>query len=300
MKVIECTDLTKTYLKKKVLHNFSFAIEENTITGLIGRNGVGKTTLLKIIVGYIKETSGNVKVFSEQPFNSLNVSANTILVDDQMIFPPAIPLGELLEVAGSFYPNWDHELAKRLFDYFAFDPTYYHHRLSKGKTSTFNMIVGIASRCPLTIFDEPTTGMDAAVRKDFYRVLLKDYLAHPRTIIISSHHLEEIEGLLEDILLIKGGACYMHLPISELKEWAIALKGSEDEILQWTEGKEVIYQNNISMNTAYVVVKNEFSENTLDKMSQAGIEILPVHASDLCVYLTNESKGGIDDVFHNR
>ena len=67
------------------------------------------------------------------------------------------------------------------------------------------MIIGLAARCPLTIFDEPTTGMDAAVRKDFYRALLKDYIAYPRTIILSSHHLEEIEDLLEDVLLIHDG-----------------------------------------------------------------------------------------------
>ena len=68
---------------------------------------LGKTTLLKIIAGFIKETSGEIKVFSERPFNNLNVSVNSIFVDDQMSFPPAIPLGELLKVAGDFYPNWD-------------------------------------------------------------------------------------------------------------------------------------------------------------------------------------------------
>ena len=184
MKVIECNNLTKTYQGRNVLRNLSFSIEENKITGLIGRNGVGKTTLLKILAGFIKKTSGEVSVFTEDPFNSLTVSANSIFVDDQMGFPPALQLKEILEVAGSFYPNWDSEFAKRLFDYFSFDPKHYHNRLSKGKTSTFNMIIGLASRCPLTIFDEPTTGMDEAVRKDFYRALLKDYIAHPRTIIL--------------------------------------------------------------------------------------------------------------------
>ena len=152
MRVIECTDLTKTYVRKNVLNKLSFSIEENKITGLIGRNGAGKTTLLKIIAGFIKETSGDIKVFSERPFNSLIVSANSIFVDDQMSLPPAIPLGELLKVAGNFYPNWDQKFAKRLFDYFSFDPKHYHNRLSKGKTSTFNMIIGLASRRPINDF----------------------------------------------------------------------------------------------------------------------------------------------------
>lgn len=297
MKVIECSDLTKTYLRRNVLNKLSFSIAENKITGLIGRNGAGKTTLLKIITGFIRETSGEIKVFSERPFNSLNVSANSILVDDQMSFPPAIPLGELLEVAGSFYPNWDHNLAKRLFDYFSFDPKNYHNRLSKGNTSTFNMIIGLASRATLTIYDEPTTGMDASVRRDFYRALLKDYIAYPRTIILSSHHLDEIEDLLEDVMLIKDGKNHLHMPISDLKEWAIGIKGPTEEILDFTNGKKIIFKNYMG-NSMYAVVKNDFSENCLNKARAAELELSPVHASDLCVYLTDEKKGGIDGVFN--
>jgi ABC-2 type transport system ATP-binding protein len=295
MKVIECTGLTKTYLRKPVLNNLTFSIEENTITGLIGRNGAGKTTLLKILAGFIQETSGKVRVFDDGPFNSLFVSTNSIFVDDQMIFPPALQLQEILEVAGSFYPNWDMKLAKGLAKYFDFDPKNYHNRLSKGKTSTFNSIIGLAARCPLTILDEPTTGMDEAVRKDFYRALLKDYLAHPRTIIISSHHLNEIEDLLEDVLLIKDGKKHLQLPISQLKEWAIGIKGPTEKVLEITNGEELIYENRIGAGTMYAVVKNNFASMEIEK---AGLELTPVRASDLCVYLTNDSKGGIDDVFN--
>jgi ABC-2 type transport system ATP-binding protein len=295
VKVIECTGLTKMYFRKPVLNNLTFSIEENTITGLIGRNGAGKTTILKILAGFIQETSGKVRVFDEGPFNSLFVSTNSIFVDDQMIFPPALQLQEILDVAGSFYPNWDMKLAKGLAKYFDFDPKNYHNRLSKGKTSTFNSIIGLAARCPLTILDEPTTGMDEAVRKDFYRALLKDYLAHPRTIIISSHHLNEIEDLLEDVLLIKDGKKHLHLPISELKEWAIGIKGPTEKVLELTNGEELIYENRIGADTMYAVVKDNFSTLAMEK---AGIELSPVRASDLCVYLTNDSKGGIDDVFN--
>lgn len=298
MKIVECRDVTKVYGRKKALDNLTFSVEENKITGLIGRNGAGKTTLLKILAGYIRETSGEVRVFSEKPFNSLNVSANTIFVEDGMSFPPAVPLGELLEVARSFYCNWDHTLAKRLLEYFSFDPTDYHNRLSKGKTSTFNMIIGLAARSPLTLFDEPTTGMDASVRKDFYRALLKDYMEHPRTIILSSHHLDEIEDLLEDILLINNGRTLMHTTISNLKEWSIGVRGPVHEVLQLIEGKNVLYQQEIGVKTMYAVVRNTLSEATLNGAQARGLEISPVRSSDLCVYLTNDSKGGIDDVFH--
>lgn len=299
MKVIECIDLTKTYHShKKVLDHMNLTIEEHTITGIIGRNGEGKTTLLKIIAGFIKETSGEVRVFSERPFNSLLVSNNTVFVDDQMSFPPSLQLQDLIEAGKTFYPNWDHDLAKKLLNYFSFDLMDYHHKLSKGRKSTFNVIVGLAARCPLTIFDEPTNGMDEAVRKDFYRALLKDYLAHPRTILFSSHHLNEIEDLLEDVLIIKNGKSFLHLPISDLKEWAIGLKGPAEKVREWTKDREVVFENVIGENTWYKIVKNDFSEEELEKMRLSGIEVTGVRASDLCVYFTNDTKGGIDDVFN--
>jgi ABC-2 type transport system ATP-binding protein len=297
MKVIECRNLGKKFFRKSVLNELTFSIEENTITGLIGRNGAGKTTLLKILAGFIKETSGDVRTFDVKPFNSLQVSANSIFVDDQMSFPPALQLHEILEEAGRFYPNWDMKLAKGLFDYFSFDPKHYHNLLSKGKTSTFNAVVGLAARCPLTLMDEPTTGMDEAVRKDFYRAMLKDYIAFPRTIVISSHHLNEIEDLLEDVLLIKDGKVKLHMPISDLKEWAIGFKGPSEKVLAMTEGKEILYKNQMGMDTLYVVVENDYPVSVLES---SGLEVTSVRASDVCVYLTNDSKGGIDDVFNQR
>jgi ABC-2 type transport system ATP-binding protein len=298
MTVIECRGLTKVYGGAKALNNLSCKIEENKITGLIGRNGAGKTTLLKIIAGYLKETSGELTVFSETPFNNLQVSANVIFIHDQMNLPTSLNLKEILETAASFYENWDHDLANRLLEYFSLNPLQHHNGLSKGMKSTFNAILGLASRVPLTLFDEPTSGMDAAVRKDFYRALLKDYLAHPRTIIISSHHLNEIEDLLEDILLMKDGKELLHLPIADLKEWGIGLQGKTAIVDEWTQNKELIYQKSVGLDQSYVVVRNDFSETEQQSARLAEIEFTPVTASDVCVYLTSKTKGGIDDVFN--
>lgn len=293
MNIIECKEVTKYYNKIKALNHLSFEIEENKITGLIGRNGAGKSTLLKLLAGYLKETSGEIKVFGERPFNSLMVSANTIFIHDQMEFPVSLCLEDILKAAGSFYENWDQELANRLFAYFSFNQTQYYNRLSKGMKSTFNMIIGLSAKCKLTIFDEPTTGMDAAVRKDFYRALLKDYIAYPRTIILSSHHLNEIEDLLEDILLIKEGRVLLHIGMAEFKEWAVGVQGKADMIKECLKSKEILYSKEFGTDQLYVVVKNEFSELEWKR----ALDITPVSSSDLCVYLTSKTKGGIDDVF---
>src|SRR5690625_4617074 len=294
--IVQCTGLGKKYRMKKALNNVSMTISPQTITGLVGRNGAGKTTLLKIIAGFWKHTNGEIKVFGEVPFHHLKVSANSIFVDDQMVFPESLTLKEILEEANRFYPHWDAILASRLFQYFNLNGRQLHQRLSKGQRSTFNMIIGLASRSPLTIFDEPTTGMDSAVRKDFYRALLKDYLAYPRTIILSSHHLEEVEDILENIILIDRGKIFLHMPMDEVREYAIELIGEAAKVQQWAKNKKILYKENVGINDMKVVVKNDYSD---EELGETGFSVSNVSANDVTVYLTNKTKGGIDDVFRN-
>ncbi len=297
MMVIQCNILSKKFGHSEVLKGLSFSIEENKITGLIGRNGAGKTTLLKLMAGFSQPSSGEITVFSEIPFNNLKVSQNMIFIDDNMVLPQSLNLAETLEAVGQFYPNWDNQLANRLFNYFSFNPKQRHQNLSKGMKSTFNMIIGLVARCPLTIFDEPTTGMDAAIRKDFYRALLKDYLDHPRTIVLSSHLLSEIDELLEDVILIKNGEKHLHMSVEELNQLAIGLSGKTQLVEEWTERKNVLYRKTVGVDSSYVVVENDFSEDEIKKMNVNGIERSAVSSEDVCVYLTNTTKGGIDDVF---
>ncbi len=298
MNIVECKDVTKSFRGKIALHRLTFSIREHTITGVIGRNGAGKTTLFHIIAGLLKPSSGDVRVFSKAPFNDLDVSANSIFIHERIPFPASMTLADVMEMMEMFYERWDQKLAKRLFDYFSFRSKQRHAELSKGMRSTFHAILGIASRAPLTIFDEPTTGMDVATRKDFYRALLKDYLAHPRTILLSSHHLNEIEDLLEDVLLIDAGKKVLHIPMIELKEMAIRLTGKAELVSRWTDGKEKLYAKDVGSERV-VVVTNDFKEEEKSAMKLAGIKISAVKPHDVCVYLTNNGKGEIDDVFEN-
>lgn len=294
MSIVQCEKVFKTFGSFRALDNITFSIKENTITGLIGRNGAGKTTLLKILAGYWRETGGEVRVFSERPFDNLNVAANTIYIDDRIVFSDTMTLFEIMGEADRFYTNWDADFAKRLFHYFALKEDQLHQHLSKGKKRIFNSIIGIASRCALTILDEPTNGMDAAVRKDFYRALLKDYLNYPRTIIISSHHLDEVEDILENVLLMDKGKQHLHLSIDELRTYAVGLTGRTSIVEQCVNKQEVFFEKQIGIDQTYAVVENNI---TIDQARRLGLTVSAIRPSDVCVYLTNESKGGIDDVF---
>ncbi|MGC7871896.1 ATP-binding cassette domain-containing protein [Desulfosporosinus sp. SYSU MS00001] len=296
MTVIQGENLTKSYGKISALDNLTFQIEENKLTGLIGRNGAGKTTLLKLIAGYLKPSRGEINVFSQNPFDSLQVAANIIFIDNQMVFPAAFRLDDILTEVAHFYQNWNAKLAHGLFDYFSFNPKQRHSSLSKGNQSTFNMIIGLAARCPLTIFDEPTSGMDSAVRKDFYRALLKDYLEYPRTIILSSHLLSEVEDILEDILLLRDGTKCLHQSVLELKEYALGLKGPKQKVLEGLKGQEILHTEEFAQGSLYAVIRNQgLTSQQFHK--QADLELLPVSLEDLCIYLTGNVKGGIDYVF---
>ena len=296
MQPITLKDVTKRYRSHTILEQVNLEIREHVITGVIGRNGAGKTTLMKMIAGFIKESGGELRVFGERPFNSLAVSANMLFVDDAMGLPDALTLEDLLAEFDRFYENWDDELAKRLLAYFRLPLTLNHRLLSKGKRSTFNAVVGIAARCPLTMFDEPITGMDAGARKDFYRALLKDYLAHPRTVLLSSHHLEEMEDLLEDILLIDGKGIAFHGSVTELQEKFWSLQAKEQVLKQHANHLAVIHRSNAGPLTEWIV-DNERDEADRMLLKQAGIRVAPVSASEAYLTMTGQKKGGVDDVF---
>ncbi|KLU60978.1 ABC transporter ATP-binding protein YtrB [Peptococcaceae bacterium CEB3] len=300
MIVVEAKKLGKNYGRVKggvqAIRGLSFIMEENKIIGLIGRNGAGKTTLLKMIAGYLRPTGGMLRVFEREPFNDLTVSAKTLFVDDSMTFPLSFTLADILREAARFFPGFDAKLAEALAEYFSLNLKKSHHHLSKGTKSTFNAIIGIASHCPLTLFDEPTSGMDSSVRKDFYRALLKDYIQHPRTIILSSHLLSEVEELLEDILLIHAGAECLHLPVADLKEYAIGLRGPARNVGELAQGREILHREEFGQGNIYLVVKKNFSPERLEEARTRGVETVPIATDDLCNYLTG-SKGGIDDVF---
>lgn len=297
MNILEFKEVTKLYGKKKALNGLTFSLAEKKITGLIGRNGAGKTTILKIAAGFIRPTSGEVRVFHENPFNNLKVSANLIFIDENMNLPSSMTLDEIFETAGDFYPNWDQELASKLLDYFSLHPKSTHDQLSKGMKSTLHAILGLAARCPLTIYDEPTNGMDAGVRKDFYRALLKDYLAYPRTILVSSHHLTELEDLLEDLLLIKEGTKLLHLPVEELRDYAIGISGEEGLVGSWLGEQEVFHKIRTGYGGMYAVVRNTISEEQKQSAIRSGLSFSKVALEDICSFLTDKRKGGIDDVF---
>ncbi len=296
MDIVKTSGLVKAFGSIKAIDNLTLGIEENKITGLIGRNGAGKTTLLKLLAGYLRPSDGTVAVFGENPFKSLSVSSNLIFVDDDMRFPQSMNLSDILTEMKRFYRSFDAALAGRLLKYFGINPKNRTSKLSKGMRSTFFAALGIAARVPLTIFDEPTTGMDAAVRRDFYRALLKEYIAHPRTVILSSHLLGELSDLLEDIVLLDGGRLVKKLTSDEAGTYAVGLRGPEAAADKLIGGRDILHREELAPGIVFVAAKAPLSAEETLSARELGLELLPVKADELCIYLTQNGRGGIDNV----
>lgn len=292
--MIEVKSLSKRIGTKEILEDINLNIEDGKVIGLIGRNGAGKTTLMKTLIGHYRASSGSIE-FDGQGVDSSEIMREVIFVDDRMSFVTGFSLEDIVLNVAKFYKNFDVKLAFKLLEYFNLDKDYFHSSLSKGMKSTFNSIIGISAHCKYTFMDEPTTGMDISIRKDFYKALLKDYINYPRTIVISSHLLGEIKEILEEIILIDDGKVVMHSSLDVFSEFAIELIGDLDDISIFEN--EILYREDVSGNIKRIVVRRDGFDDKIEALKEKGIKVNGVSAENLCVYLTNKRKGGIYDVF---
>ncbi|MFI5274532.1 MAG: ABC transporter ATP-binding protein, partial [Ktedonobacterales bacterium] len=238
--VVEVRQVTKSYRNVTAVNAVSFAIEAGKIYGLLGRNGAGKTTIMQIITAQLFATSGDVKVFGEAPYENSRVLSQICFVKDSQTYPKYYRVLDVLEVAPLFFPKWDREYALALIEAFRLPLNRRMKALSRGMLSAAGIVVGLASRAPLTIFDEPYLGLDAVARGIFYERLLEDYAEHPRTVILSTHLIDEVSRLLEHILVIDQGRLILDEEAEALRGRAFAVVGPAATVAAYTAGKDVL------------------------------------------------------------
>lgn len=201
---ISMTDVSYSYGKKQALKNISAEIPAGTITGLLGRNGSGKSTLAMLLSGQMK-AGGRLTVGGRDPWEDPEIMPNTVLVSDSTSIFIDSKLKRTAELWSLVRPNWDADLYGDLMTMWGLSEKDNYSSLSRGQQSAFTAALGLASRADLTIFDEVHLGMDVVVRQEFYDTMLEEFASHPRTIILSSHLVGEIENIIEDVLIIDRG-----------------------------------------------------------------------------------------------
>ena len=286
---VKVVDLTKHYGKTAALAGISVNIAANSITGLIGRNGSGKTTLMKIVAGILDKSQGEIQVFGEAPMDNIQVLNRLVYTYHNVAYEQSLRLDTILYAYKTMFPAFDAAFAERLMGYFELSGKAKYKNLSQGMCSIFNFLCALACRAELTMFDEPVLGMDVTVRKSAYEILIRDFFEHPRTFIISSHLLSEIEGVLSDILLIERGNVVLHRPIDEVRQSAHRVDGSQTAIERYVADKNVIARKFGGV-ASYAIIYEPCAGGAAEAAKAQGLTVSSVRAEDLCVYLTRQNK----------
>ncbi|MFJ5713066.1 ABC transporter ATP-binding protein [Neobacillus sp. NPDC093127] len=293
--VIEVKQLDKSYGTFKAVHNTSFSVQADKIYGLLGRNGAGKTTLMKMITAQIFPTSGDLKVFGENPYENAKVLSQICFIKESQKYPDLYNILDVLEVSKSIFPNWDVNFSLSLIKDFNLPLNRRIKKLSRGMLSAVGIVIGLASRAPLTIFDEPYLGLDAVSRGIFYDRLMEDYAEHPRTVILSTHLIDEVSSLLEHILVIDNGKLIIDQEAEELRDLAFTVTGQTSKVEAFLIGKEVVHREPFGglLSATVIRVQNDSDQK---QAAAIGLEITPVSLQQLVIYLTNgksKQKGAI-------
>lgn len=286
--LLESNMLTKNYGNVPALKNFSVKLDCNKIYGFLGRNGAGKTTFLNIISSRIFPTSGEVKLFDQDKFGSQKVLSKVCYMPEKNLFIKTMRVNEILKSASLFYENFDMQYAQELCAKFNLHRRKKYKSLSRGYQSILRIIIGLASRAPLTIFDEPVLGLDAAVRDMFYRELIEDYSNYPRSFIISTHLIEESADVFEEVVIIKEGSLVEHLPVEELKERARYISGKASVVDEAVKGLKVMHSEMVGA-TKICAIFNKLDEEKLQKLSSLDLDISGIPIQKLFIYLTNNN-----------
>lgn len=282
---IEVKNLTKKYKDQYALDHISFTIDEPKIYGLLGRNGAGKTTFMEILSGQILATSGEVLIDGENPFDNRRLTESICLIKEGNNFKRDLKIKNVLTIYSIFYPNWDQDLADELLIAYHLNPNKRVKTLSKGMGSALGIIVGLASKAPITIFDEPYIGLDAAARKKFYDILIEEYEKEKRTIIFSTHLIDEVSLLFEEVIILQEGSLVLKKEAEVLRNNTCAVSGTVEQVEQFIKDKKVIQkQQLVGMMTAYIF------GNRQDARS-AGLSVEGVPIQELMIYLTEGKKG---------
>jgi len=280
MNVVDIRSLTRTFGRSTALDNVSFTVPNDSICGLLGRNGAGKTTIMSIIAGQDRPTSGTVTVFGERPFENESILAKISFVRDNQRYPDNYRLHHVLRIAPAFAPNWNSEVAGELVDGFRIPAKTPIKKFSRGQLSSVAIVLGLASRAPLTLLDEPYLGLDVTARALFHDMLLRDYTAHPRTVILSTHLIEESEALFDRVLIIDRGRVRVGSDIEHTGDLAYTLSGSTEAIDRLSANRTVLQSHSVA-GLKSVTVEGLADDDTATEAKRLGVQIKPATLQEL-------------------
>jgi len=281
--LVSARNVSKSYGTTRAVDDVSFDIEKGRIMGLIGPNGAGKTTLLKAVLG-LTDCQGSLSVLGLDPFRQRKeLMQNICFIADVAVLPRWIKVSQLLDFLQSIHPRFSRERAEELLSQTKIRKTAKVRELSKGMVTQLHLSIITAIDAKLLVLDEPTLGLDIIFRKDFYANLLNDYFDEERTIIITTHQVEEIENLLTDVMFINDGRVVLDAQMDELSSQFVELMTTSENAAQ-AQQFNPIYEKD-------VFGKKVLTFEGIDRDELAGLgELRTPNVADLFVA---KVKGGV-------
>ncbi|MGH3263309.1 MAG: ABC transporter ATP-binding protein, partial [Trebonia sp.] len=279
---ISVAGLTRRYRDHVALDEVSVEVEAGSITGLLGRNGAGKTTLLRILAGQDFASAGSVRVLGAPPAENEAVLRRMVFVREDQGYPD-IRVGDALRVASWFYPNWDAGLAETLIADFDLRRNKAIKKLSRGMRSALGIVIGLAARADVTLFDEPYAGLDAVARQIFYDRLLADYAECPRTILLSTHLIDEAATLFENVVVIDRGRVVLSAAADGLRGVATTVSGPALAVGEFTNGRPVWNRRRLG-SQASVIAVGELDDAAKARGRSLGLDLAPLTLQQLVVH----------------
>jgi len=273
---------------RPALQDVDLTLAPGVVHGLLGRNGSGKTTLLSLLAAFRRPTRGTVLVDGEDPFENERVLEGTCFVRESGDVMDDEKVSVNLDFVEGMRPSFDRAYAEELLDQFEVPLRTKIGSLSRGQKSAVGASTGLATRAPLTILDEVYLGMDAPSRYRFYEALLQDYVEHPRTVVLSSHLIGELDRVLEQVTILHRGAVLLTDTADSLQERGSTFTGPravvDDVVVDLAI--DVLARTELG-GTSQVTVVGHLDAQVLAHVRRAGLEVGPVALQDLFVHLTD-------------
>jgi ABC-2 type transport system ATP-binding protein len=217
--LIDVSDLTRRFGARAALDSVSLALPRGAVYGLVGANGAGKTTLIKHLLGLLRAERGTVRVFGLDPVaDPVAVLSRIGYLSEENDLPGWMRVDELIRYSRAFYPAWDDGYAEELRQAFALDPAAKVKTLSKGQKARAGLLVALAYRPELLVLDEPSSGLDPIVRRDILGAVMRTIADEGRTVLFSSHLLDEVERVADHVTMISEGRIVLSAPLAEIRE----------------------------------------------------------------------------------
>jgi ABC-2 type transport system ATP-binding protein len=222
--LVEARNLTLRYGAKVAVDDISFHIPKGRVVGLLGHNGAGKTTLMKALVGLLPQRGGSLQVMGLQPqAQRVQLLQSVCYIPDVAILPRWARVGELISLMSGLHPRFSAERARALLRRTSVDLNARVKTLSKGMVVQAHLALVAAIDAKLMILDEPTLGLDVLSRKAFYEMLIDEWCDGERSVLISTHQVEEIESLLSDVMMLNEGRLALAISLEDIDKRFVAL-----------------------------------------------------------------------------